>query len=403
MDATVDPSLADPHVISTFYPAYDRLREEAPVLPVTMPGGGIQWLVSGYDNVFSVLRDRRFVMDARNAVPPDLLAAMPETPDWLRPFQESLIGTDPPDHTRLRRLAQPAFAPRLLERLRPRIEATADELIDRVLPNGRMEFRGDYAFPLITAVVSDFLGFPFEDRDRIAGWLSNLNTLAPAADPTESERSMREFVAYLDGMVAEKRQRPADDVFSELIRVEAEGDRLSEAELLAMVMILLGGGFETTIVLLTIGTNALLEHPDQWALLRDRPELAPSAVEELLRYAAGGAAAGRFVGEDVEVAGVTIPRGASVMVLPASGNFDPTRFADPTRFDITREDTRHLSFGHGVHKCLGAPLARLEAEVAFTTLARRLPGLRLADEPNNPDWRESFPYMQDLVRLVVSL
>jgi cytochrome P450 len=395
---TVDPALADPFFISSLYPSYDRLREEAPILPVPMPDGSVQWVISGYDNVFGVLKDRRFVMDLRNALPPDMAAALPEVPDWLIPFSQSLISRDPPDHTRLRRLAQPAFSPALLDALRPRIQATADDLIDHLLPNGRMELRADYAFPLVTAVVADFLGFPVEDRERIAGWVT-LSVFNP--DPAETERSMREFVDYLRGMIDEKRRRPAADVFSALIRAEEEGDKLSEVELVAMVMILLAGGFETTIILLTIGTEVLLRQRDQWDHLRQRPDLAPSAVEELLRYAAGGSASGRFAGEDVEVAGVTIPRGASVMVLPASANFDPARFVDPKRIDITRQDNRHLSFGHGLHKCLGAPLARIEAEIGFVTLTRRLPGLRVANEPGNPAWRDEFPYMQTLEALVV--
>lgn len=402
MATSYDPQLSDPTYIGSLYPSYDRLRDEAPVLPVTMPNGQVLWLVFGHENITAVMSDKRIVKDPRNVLSSTDEQERELVPEWMAPLVQTMITSDPPIHTRLRRLAQPAFSPRLLEALRPKIQATADNLIDAALPKGRLEVMGDFAFPFTTAVVSDFLGFPYEDRELLAGWTSVLTQNAVYGDVSAVETQIRAFSSYLQDLFAHKRTHPSDDVISALVQAEERGDQLDERELLGMVFLLIGGGFETTIILITQGTYALLQHRDQFELLRQRPELSKNAVEELLRIGAGGTSSARFAAADIDVAGVTIPQGAEIIVMPASANYDPKRFPNPARLDITREHIRHLSFGHGIHACMGAPLARLEADVAFSTLARRLPTMQVSNEEGAANWEDEFPFLKRLNRLVVT-
>jgi cytochrome P450 len=387
---TVD--LNDPYAISQLYPRYDQLRNQAPLHRLTMPDGKALWLASSFELCQLVTSDRRFVVN----------------PQSIRGLETELTGTqslasvDPPDHTRLRRLAQPAFAPKLLEGLRPKIERTVDNLISAALPHGRLEIFEDFAFPMITAVISDFLGFPFEDRARIAAWTNALIVDAVYnLDSGNSDAMMQEFTAYLLELFEQKRLHPSEDVIGALVRFETDGDRLSEEELIMMVMTLIGGGFETTIMLIGQGLHALLEHRDQFKRLRNQPELVKSAIEELLRYTAGGVAVIRYASEPLELNGIQLLKGAPVMPFFGAANFDPARFENPAQLDITRNPNRHLSFGHSLHFCLGAPLARLEGEIAFAALVTRLPTMRLADEADAAVWSDEFPFMRSLRRLVV--
>lgn len=402
-DSTPQVDLDDPYALSALWPAYEPLRERAPVHRLTMPNGEDYWLVSGYRAVATLENDPRFCFNLVTAVPEMAQAYEDALPEWADTFAVNMVTSDPPVHTRLRRLAQPAFAPRLLARMRPRIERVVDDLLADLAERDSFDVMSDFAFPMTTAVVSEFLGFPFADRSRIASWTQALVASATYQQLDELERPYREFTAYLDELFDAKRTTPGEDVISALVHAHDDRDAMTDTELTSTVVLLLGGGFETTIVLLTHGVEALLRHPDQWALLREDQSVARSAVEELLRYGAAGTSPIRYPSEDVELMGVTIPRGAQVMPLYSSANHDPSRFTDPSRLDLTRVDNRHFSFGHGVHYCMGSPLARLEGEIAFTRMATAMPALRLVDPgPDNPRWEDSFPFLRTITSLLVT-
>lgn len=396
----MEVDIPDAYALAEHWPEYAALRDHAPVFPLTVSGGRQIWLVSGYDPVQFVERDPRFMMSRANAVPEAPEYSRESIPAWARPLADSLMTSDAPQHSRLRRLVQPSFSPRMLQPMRGRIQQIVDDLLDGFRDGGRFELVGDFAFPMTTAVVGEFLGFPFADRDLISGWTQILVKNFSEQDPHAVEETVRDFTAYLEELFARKRAEPADDVISLLIRASDDEDALTEEELTAIVFVLVGGGFETTIILLSHGMKSLLDHPDQLLLLRKRPELARSAVEELLRFGAGGTAPVRYPREEAVVAGHAIPRGAMVMPLYGSANFDPRHFDDPLRLDLTRQDNHHFSFGHGPHYCLGAPLARIEAEIAFRTLAADLPGLALSAAGGpNPVWQEGVPFVRKIARL----
>nr|BAF98628.1 putative P450 [Streptomyces argenteolus] len=397
---TMRTDISDPYDLSHLWPEYTELRKNAPVHPITSINGQRLWLVSGHDAVRLVETDPRFSMNLANAVPELADSFHGSIPRWARPLAETLITSDPPQHGRLRRLVQPAFSPRILNATRGSIEQIVDGLLDRARAAGSLEFVDEFAFPMTIAVVSRFLGFPYEDRDRVRQWTQVLVQNFAGQDVKAIEQAACEFIDYLIDLFPRKRAHPGDDVISALIHARDQEEVLTEDELLAMVFNIVGGGFETTIALLTHGTKALLDHPEQLELLRRRPDLTGSAVEELLRFSAGGVGPIRYPREDVVIAGVTIPRGAPVMPLFSSANFDPRRFDEPHRLDITRRSNQHFSFGHGAHYCLGAPLARIEAEVAFPSLVRALPGLR-PSSTITPSlvWQENTPFVRRITHM----
>jgi cytochrome P450 len=382
--------LFDPDFKANPYPTYARLRSEAPVHRVALPDGRGVWLVTRYEDVSAVLKDERFVKDWRNAMTPEQLAQMPPIPEVMKPLSRNMLDTDPPDHERLRSLVQKAFTPRLIERMRPRVQAIADALLDAVQDRGEMDLVDDYAFPLPIIVIAELLGVPAEDRNKFREW----SNAAVSGDTTQEYMEkvllphMQAFTDYLRAMFEEKRQNPQDDLISGLVRAEEAGDKLSEDELLGMVFLLLIAGHETTVNLIGNGTLALLQHPDQLQKLREDPSLIKPAIEELLRYDGPvETSTERFAREDIDIGGTVIPRGEMVMVVLASADHDPERFTDPDTLDITRADNRHLAFGKGIHFCLGAPLARMEGQIAIDTLLRRMPELRLVDSPESLTWR----------------
>ena len=372
------------------YPIYAQLRSSAPVRRVDLPDGRGVWLVTRYEDVKAIFKDERFVKDMLNAMTPDQIAQMPPVPDALKPLTRNMLETDPPDHDRLRSLVRKAFTPRLIERLRPRVQEIADELLDAVQTKGEMDLIDDYAFPLPIIVIAELLGVPAEDRDKFRRW----SNAAISRDTTEEYMvevllpNMRTFIAYLRAMFEEKRDDPKDDLISALVLAEEAGDKLDEDEMLAMVFLLLTAGHETTVNLIGNGTLALLQHPDQFEKLRDDPSLIKPAVEELLRYDGPvETSTERFAREDVRIGETVIPRGEMVLVVIASADRDAERFANPDALDITRDDNRHLAFGKGIHACLGAPLARIEGQIAINTLLRRMPNLRLEGSPESLTWR----------------
>jgi cytochrome P450 len=382
--------LLDPAFKANPYRVYAELRSRAPVHRVELPDGRGVWLITRYDDVLAVLKDTRFVKDWRNALTPEQLSQVPPIPPVMEPLSRNMLDMDPPDHERLRALVSKAFTPRLVERMRPRVQAIADALLDEVLDRGEMDLIDDYAFPLPITVIAELLGVPAEDSNNFREWSD------AAVSGNSSQEYLEEiliphmtaFTDYLRALFEEKRKNPRDDLVSALVRAEEAGVRLSEDELLGMVFLLLVAGHETTVNLIGNGVLALLQHPDQLRKLRDDPSLIKPAVEELLRYDGPvEASTERFAKEDVDMGGTVIPKGEMVLVVLASADHDPERFADPDELDITRADNRHLAFGKGIHHCLGAPLARMEGQIAISTLLKRMPNLRLKCSADSLSWR----------------
>jgi cytochrome P450 len=382
--------LFDPSFKADPYPTYARLRSSAPVYRTALPDGRGVWLITRYEDVLAVLKDQRFVKDWRAALTPEQLAQVPPIPEVMKPLSQNMLDTDPPDHERLRALVSKAFTPRLIERLRPRVQAISDGLLDAVQDRGEMDLIDDYAFPLPITVIAELLGVPAEDRNNFREW-SDAAVSGNASQEYMEEiliPHMQAFTEYLRALFEEKRANPGDDLVSALVRAEEAGDRLSEDELLGMVFLLLVAGHETTVNLIGNGVLALLQHPDQLRKLKEDPSLIKPAVEELLRYDGPvETSTERFAREDVEIGGQVIPRGEMVLVVLAAADHDPQRFPDPDELDITRTDNRHLAFGKGIHHCLGAPLARMEGQIAISTLLRRMPNLRLKGSPESLSWR----------------
>ncbi|MGW7192689.1 cytochrome P450 family protein, partial [Streptomyces sp. NPDC054838] len=351
---------ADPAFLADPFPLYRQLREDGPVQRVVIAGGLDAWLVTRYEDGLAALSDSRLSSDVRDAADSRLRQQLPETE------RESVLGnmlrSDPPDHTRLRRLVSKAFTARRVAGMRPRIQAVTDRLLDAVAPLGRADLVADLALPLPVTVISELLGVPVDERHDFQRWTDRMITRgAEPPDPAVVNEAWQHMRAYVTGLVQAKRAHPGDDLLSALVTARDEEQRLTEAELIAMVFLLLAAGYITTVNLIGGGINMLLAHPDQLDLLRSDPELLPGAIEEFLRYD-GPVSPGiaRFAREDVEIAGVTVPRGATVLIASAIADRDPARFPGPDHLDITRQDNAHLAFGHGIHYCLGAPLARLE-------------------------------------------
>jgi cytochrome P450 len=375
----------DPEFLADPYPTYHRLRAEDPVH--RSPLGF--WVLTRYEDVVTVLRDPRFAKEAMMAVVAARFGIAPGT------IGLSMLDRDPPAHTRLRSLVSKAFTPRVVERLRPHIQQIVDGLLARVESQGSMDLIEEFAYPIPVIVICELLGVPVEDHQQFKAWsLDIARGLDAIMLPVDSEVTRRSGTArqallgYFRGLIAERRVLPRDDLLSGLIAAEEAGDRLSEDELLATCILLLVAGHETTVNLIGNGTLALLRHPGELRRLRENPALIASAVEELLRYDGPVQRTARMPSDDVQVGGRTIARGEMVMPFIGAADRDPAQFPDPDRLDITRSDNRHVAFGMGIHFCLGAPLARVEGQIAINTLVQRLPGLALATE--KPEYRQSL-------------
>ena len=381
--------LASPAFKANPYPFYARLRAEAPICRITLPRNQPAWLITRYDDVLASLKDDRFAKDRQNALTPEQAGKEPWTPAFFKPLTRNMLDLDAPDHTRLRALVHKAFTPRLIERSRNRIQEITDELLDAVRNRAGMDVIQDYALPLPTTIIAEMLGVPAEDRHKFHRWSAGIVSSNPSGlRMMKAIPNVIAFMKYIRRLVKTRRASPRDDLVSALVQAEEAGDSLSEDELLAMVFLLLIAGHETTVNLIGNGTLALLEHPGEMQRLRTDPALIKPAVEELLRYGSPlETATERFAREDITLAGVTIPRGEMVYAVIASANRDERKFVNPDSLDITREPNKHLSFGFGIHFCLGAPLARLEGQIAIQTLLRRLPDLRLAVPPETLRWR----------------
>jgi cytochrome P450 len=363
------------------YPRYARLREISPI--VRAQDGAL--VVTGYADCTTVVRDGRLMH-----LPPDMLAFI-GFPDWrehpaLLQLFTSMLTLNPPDHTRLRRLVSSAFTARRVQALRPAIERMVDDLLDRM--NGEVDFIESFAFPLPVNVIGELLGVPAAERAQfqslVRDWTQILEVITPEvlsrADPAAA--TIRDYLAEL---VEERRRHPADDLLTALVQAQAADDKLTDEEVLSNAALLFAAGFETTTNLLANGIAALLAHPAQFKLLAERPELAQPAVEELLRFDSPVQLSSRVVTEPIELAGVTVAEGERVVAYLGAANRDPARFAEPDELRLDRTDNAPLSFGGGIHYCLGAPLARLEAQIALPALARRFPGLAMAGAAQRRD------------------
>jgi cytochrome P450 len=355
-----------------------------------------QYFVTRYDEAVSLLMEERLSSDVLKAMPPEQRARMESSlPQELRPIMRSILVLDPPDHTRLRKLVQPNFTARAMEALEPRIQRIVEDLLDKAereaatrgetAPGRRMDLVESFAYPLSITVISDMLGIPVEERETVYPWAERL---LRAKGPEgmmdgETRAGLNAFAHYLEALFERKRRAPAEDMISQMVQVQEDGDILGPEELLSMVFILFFAGHLTTVNLIGNGIVALLSHPEQHTRFLAAPAACVKGmVEETLRYWGpvdfiGGP---RIATQDLDVKGTHVPQGAKVAVGLASANRDPRRFADPDVFDISRPDAhRHIAFGKGIHVCIGAPLARLEAELAFESLFRRWPELRLAE------------------------
>jgi pimeloyl-[acyl-carrier protein] synthase len=381
-----------PEVHQNPYPLYHRLRAEDPVhrSPLGM------WVLTRHADVLAVLRDPRMSRDPRRSQRIELLRTSAEVDELLSSEEAapSMLFVDPPDHTRLRALVNKAFTPAAVERLRPRVEAIVAGLLDRVAGAGAMDVVADLAYPLPVTVICELFGVPEADRDRFRAWSRELVRLLDplvAADALQQALQARLGLrGYLRRLIAERRARPTGDLLTALIAAEDQGQQLSEAELVSMCALLLVAGHETTVNLIANGTLALLRHPDARASLQADPALAGSAVEELLRYDSPVQFTSRHALVDLDIDGRRVRAGETVVAVLGAANRDPAQFPDPDRLDLARKPNHHVAFGGGIHFCLGAPLARMEARIAIPALLARLPGL----EPGPPP-----PVRRDTVTL----
>lgn len=375
------------------YPAYAWLREHSPVHRTTLPSGVEAWLVTRYADAKQALADVRLsknpVHHSERAHAKGKVGIPGERSADL---MTHLLNIDPPDHTRLRRLVSKAFTPRRVAEFAPRVQELTDRLIDGFAAKGEADLIHEFAFPLPIYAICDLLGVPAEDQDDFRDWAGMM--IRHGGGPRGGvARSVKKMRAYLLELIHRKRSELGDDLISGLIRASDHGEHLTENEAAAMAFILLFAGFETTVNLIGNGTYTLLRHPEQRRRLQDslaRGEREPlaTAVEELLRYDGPvELATWRFATEPLTVGGQSVATGDPVLVVLAAADRDPERFADPDTLDLSRRDNQHLGYGHGIHYCLGAPLARLEAQSALATLLTRLPDLRLAAEPADLRWR----------------
>jgi cytochrome P450 len=378
--------LGNPAMVDDPYPLLRRLRETEPVHRA--PGG--YWVFSRYADVARLLPDPRLGKGFHRLATSPMAASRGGTGSPLvAEMSRWMLFQDPPDHTRIRRLVAGAFTPRAVERIRHRTQEIVDGLIDRVAGAGGMDAIEQFAFPLPVTVIAEMLGLPVEDGGMCREWTV---TAARVLDPRQTPEQLVQVMEaighlsdYIRGIVAARRRNPGDDLLSVLIAAEEQGDRLSEDELVSTVNLLFGAGHETTINLIGNGLLALLRNPGELARLQADPSLVPGAVEELLRYDSPAQLIRRWAHEDLDACGVHVEAGDEILMLVGAANRDPERFPDPEVLDVGRTDVRHVSFGGGPHFCLGAMLARMEAQVAIATLLRRLPGIALATE--HVEWR----------------
>lgn len=386
---TVD--LADPELKRNPHPFFARLRREAPVKQLRQRDGRLVWMITRYADVAAALKDDRFTKDRLAAFDSsDRRKHMPWMPQFVRPLGMNMLDQDPPNHTRLRALVQKAFTAAYVENLRGRIEGYSHELIDRMLARGRVDLIADFALPIPLRIICDMLGVPERDRKKFGAWSQKALSITTGPDALLVIPSMWRFLRFLRGLIQLRKREPAEDLLTDLVHAEEAGDRLSEDELVGMLFLLLIAGHETTVNLISSGMLELMLRPEELERLRAQPELGKTAVEELLRLTSPVEfATERYTREPVEYCGVTIPAAERVHLVIGSANRDEAQFPDPDRMDLAREPNRHLGFGHGIHYCVGAPLARLETQVALRALLDRCAEVKLAVPEAQLKWRRS--------------
>lgn len=374
--------IRNPEFRANPYPFLDMLRENAPVFYWEEWG---LWFLTRYEDCNNLLRDNRLGQGEITAFPEAERSLWEMMANWM-------LMQDPPDHTRLRGLVHKAFTPRIVEQMRSEIEEITNGLLDRVQSDGRMDIIADLAYPLPVTVIARMFDVPEKDYALFHGWS---NALARALDYTDdtsvytrASKAAEEFIAYLRELVVERRKNLGQDLLSALIEARDAGDSLTDKELFATCTLLLTAGHETTINLIGNGTLALLRHPEQMERLKENPALMKTAIEELLRYDSPVQATSRVVYEPVEIGNFTLTPRHQVNFMLGAANRDPARFENPNQLELGRQPNPHLAFGSGIHYCLGAPLARLEGRIAFSTLLRRMPDLRL--ETDDPKYRDNF-------------
>ena len=391
-----------PDFIRDPYPHYDRLRAVDPVHVTPFR----QFVASRHADVSLVMRDKRFGKDFVERSKRRYSDKIMDEPVF-RSMSHWMLQADPPDHTRLRGLVVKAFTARRVEDMRPRIQEIVDQTIDAVIDRGHMDLIEDFAFRLPVTIICEMLGIPEEHREvfykssRDGGRLLDPVPLTPEEIKKGNEGNLMAQM-YFQQLFELRRKNPGEDLITQLVQAEEDGNKLSNEELTANIILLFGAGHETTVNLIGNGLLALHRNPDQLALLKARPELMEGAIEEFLRYDSSVQMTGRVALEDIDdLGGKRIPKGETVLCLLGSANRDPAVYPDrPDRLDVTRQNVKPLSFGGGIHFCLGAQLARIEAEIAIATLLRRLPDLRI-DDVENPEWRPTF-VLRGLKRLPAS-
>jgi cytochrome P450 len=374
--------LARPSFKANPYPFYAHLRSTNPVCATKLLGQPT-WLITRYDDAFMVLKDERFVKDW-----------LPRT-RWLHRVSGGLtrhmLNEDGPDHTRLRTLVHKAFTPTLVERLRSRIQIACEELLDNLAISDQMDLMSGYALPLPLMIIAELLGIPARDHDRLHRLTRSSLSAANLLGVLRALPDQRLTMHRLRQLIAERRREPRDDLITTLVQAEEAGDKLSEHELIATIFLLLIAGYETTVNLIGNGALALLQNGAERGRFEQNPALTGSAIEEALRFTSPlDLASQRFAREDVTIRDTKISQGDVVVVVIGSANHDESQFPDPETFDITREPNKHLAFGQGLHFCIGAPLARMEGQIALTTLFRRFPKLSLGQAAETLSWRKSL-------------
>ncbi len=380
-------ALAGPQFRSNPYPFYARLRKEHPVIQVVTPDGHLAWLITRYDDALNALKDKRLSKDQAN-----LGEKPPWVPKYFEPLARNMLDLDDPDHARLRILVHKAFTPKLIETLRASIEALSEGLIEYAKRRGRMDLIAEFALPLPVAVISKMLGIPKGEQDKFYRWSNAIvSSQSSKFGSFKAIPSVISFLRYIRRLVRLRQVHPEDDLTSALVQAEEAGDKMNTDEMLAMIFLLLIAGHETTVNLIGNGMLALFTHPEQMEKLRGDASLIGSAVEEMLRFDSPvEMATERYTTEEVEFSGIAIPAGARVYVVLASANRDEQQFEHADQFDITRPNNKHLSFGMGAHYCLGAPLARLEGQIAIRALLKHMPRLRLACTYDQIRWKQGL-------------
>ena len=385
IDENVD--ISSPQFKANPHGFYADLRAHRPVFEVKLQGGQKAWLITRYDDALAALKDKRFAKDRLNAG-----GKQPWLPSFFKPLSRNMLDLDEPHHARLRGLVHKAFTPKMVEAMRGNIEALASELLEEMSRKKQADLIADYALPIPITMISRMLGVPENEQHKFRRWSSIILATQPtgwrallAVPPAIS------FLRYIRKMVRLRRENPQTDLTTSLVEAEEAGEHLDEDELVAMMFLLLIAGHETTVNLIGNGMLALLENPEQMERLRRDPPLIANAVEELLRFAGPlETATERYAVEDVNIAGTVIPQGAMVFVGLASANRDDRQFENPDRLDLSRENNRHLAFGQATHYCLGAPLARMEGQIAIDALLQRFPYLRLAVSASELRWKKGL-------------